>query len=414
MLKVAIDIGGSNTMENKNILMIVLLGIFLISNVAALGITPGRTTSDFSPGLEREVEFQILNTENKNVNIALSVDGDLAEYVNVTGEVIGLSSAESSKNLKYNIKLPSSLSPGLHIANVVALELPEDFDNPDLVIKATVSVVTQIYVYVPYPGKFIEATLEINKPEDAKNVNFYIPFISRGIEEIENVEAVIDIYKGEEKMISLNSNKVSLIKTGNRKELLATWIPSVESGSFRAITTITYDGEVIVIEKEFNVGDEDINLLGISVNNFNLGGVARIRILVQNKLTETISDAFANLKVYDSDLRNIADMKSENYEVLPKSNKEMIIYWDTEDLNAGTYNSELDINYNEEIINKNFKVAVTRDSMTFTGIGFVISGDGGKTSVTTILYIVIGLLVAVNIIWFMWYLRNKKHKKRNP
>ena len=89
----------------------------------------------------------------------------------------------------------------------------------------------------------------------------------------------------------------------------------------------------------------------------------------------------------------------------------MVLYWDTEDLSQGRYDSELNINYNKKILSKTFKVDVTKDSMTFTGVGFVVASEGGgKLNSSSILYIVIGFLVLINLVWLIWWIRHKKKK----
>src|SRR3989338_2920982 len=75
---------------NKNRLsrdrMFLLIGIMFIiivltENVLALGITPGRTTINFEPGLKKEVQFSVLNAENKEMEVVFFVQGELNESI---------------------------------------------------------------------------------------------------------------------------------------------------------------------------------------------------------------------------------------------------------------------------------------------------------------------------------------------
>ena len=400
----------NNLLNYKLIVMMMLIILFYVSPIVALGVTPGRTTLDFAPNLERDVEFSILNTEKKDMNAAFSVEGDLKDYVTIDADVVSFSSTEESKSFKYKLRLPNGLSPGLHTADIITLELPPETNDPGMVIKATVSVVTQWYVYVPYPGKYIESSLDIVTKEETNVVNFYLPFISRGDESIASVKSIIDIYKGSEKITSINTNELS-VSSGERKELTAVWNPDVAPGGYNAIANIDYDGNNIKIEKKFNIGPEEFGVLGVSVNDFRLGDVAKIRILVQNKLSDSVPNTFANLKVYDSNLKNLVNLKSENYDIPALSNQEMVVYWDTENLEKGQYGSELKIDYNDKFVSKNFKIDVSETSMSFSGVGFVIAdGIQGKTSMTTILVIVIGALVLINLSWLIWWIRHRKKR----
>ena len=388
--------------------ILLLAVIFMMSSTYALGITPGRTSVDFSPDFEKEVTFSVVNTEGKDMDIAFSVEGDLADYVNISNEVVSFSSEEGSKSFKYRLELPASLSPGIHKAKIIATELSENLDDSDMVIRATVSVASQIYVSVPYPGKFIEANFNIVTFEDTDKVNFYVPFISRGEEVIDKVSAVVDIYKGDEKIESLSVTEFFSVESGERKELVTTWSPEVAPGKYLAKVVVDYDGVEINFEKEFNVGHEDFEVLGISVNNFKLGDVAKLEVLVQNKLSDSVENVFADLEVYDTDLEKIADLESTNYGIPALSNKEMIVYWDTEYLEEGIYSSELKINYNNKFISKNFKVDVSDDMMIFSGVGFVVASGGKKVGTSLLLGIVIGILVLVNLLWLVWWMRKKK------
>src|SRR3989344_6074173 len=103
-------------MKNKKIkiLILMLLGIlflFVIPNVAALGITPGRTTIDFSPGLEKEIKFDILNSENKNMNVAFAIQSETEDekIISLDNNVAHFNSEENSKTFSYKIKLPSDM-----------------------------------------------------------------------------------------------------------------------------------------------------------------------------------------------------------------------------------------------------------------------------------------------------------------
>jgi len=404
-----------NNCKSAKSLVVALTFIFFIlllilPNVYAIGVTPGRTSIDFSPSMEKEVGFSIVNTEHKAMNVAFTITGDLKEYISLSNDVVSFNSDEDSKEFKYKIKLPEKLTPGLHIAEIEAIELPENINDVKLVVKATVSVVTQVYVYVPYPGKYVDVSLDIIPKEDSNKVNFYIPLVSRGQEKINSAKGTIDIYKGNEKIDMVSTNEVSLITT-EKKELSAVW-DAVNGGEYTAKIKVVYDGNVKEVEKKFSVGNESIGLLGVSTNNFKLGDVARIRILVQNKLSDDAKDASASLSVFSSNSEKIADLKSENYDLPALSNTEMIVYWDTEKLETGDYDSELGINYNKKFIVKNLQIKVTENSMTFTGTGFAMASEGGqKLNTSSIYYIVIGILVLVNLAWLVWWLRGKKKKE---
>jgi hypothetical protein len=401
-----------NNIANKIIIvtLLLLIGISFISFASALGITPGRTTLDFSPNGERDISVSVINSEHKDMNVAVLIQGELASYITTEVKTEKLVSSQDSVEIKYHVKLPQTLSPGLHTASISAVELPGDVDSPDMLVKATVSVATQLYVYVPYPGKYADSEFNIVAGEGSNLVSFYIPLISRGSEKIDSAEAAISIYKGTEKITTISTDKKAL-SPGERAELSATWSPDVAPGEYSAVAELSLDGQKKNIEKKFNVGNESLRVMGIGTNNFQLGQVAKITVVVANELSDGVSGASANLKIADSDLNNIADIKSQSYDIPPLSNAEMVLYWDTEKVQKGDYTSSLKIGFGERSIEKGFRIGVSDNSIDFTGIGFVVgSGSGGKTSFTTVLFIIIGILVLINLAWFVIWMRNR-HKK---
>ncbi len=156
-------------------------------------------------------------------------------------------------------------------------------------------------------------------------------------------------------------------------------------------------------EKEF------IKILDVSTNNFQLGEVAVIKILVQNQQEIKIENAYASLNVYNEELVNIANLKSEDYEISELSNKEIIVFWDTKNLKEGQYTSELKVNYNEEVSTKNLNIDISKNSMIFIGTGFAILDDSDKKfNIKNLLIIAVVVLVS-----FLLYnlFKNKKRKK---
>jgi len=401
----------------KLLMIVGLFVLLLIPCALAIGISPGRTTIDVSSNLQKlssEVKFSVANSEKKDMDVAFTVEGALKDYVTLGEDVVHFASSDSSKEFVYIISLQGNeqLEPGLHKADIVAIELPKDRDDLGTVVRASVSVVTQLYLYVLYPGKHLEAELDVMEKEDGK-VYFYTSLIGRGNESIGKVSANIRIHDSSGSEIKVLGTNDAALTPSERKELVAVW-ENPDAGKYMAVAEINFDGETKTIKKEFSVGNE-LSILGISVKDFRLGDIAKIKILVQNKLSEVVKNTFVNLKIYDSKMEQIEDLKSELYDLSSGKNTEMVIYWDTENTIEGLYDSDLRINYDDdEFIEKSFKIDVKESSMSFTGVGFAIASveSGKKTSFVIILFFVIGILILVNLIWLVWWIRSKRKSRK--
>ena len=83
--------------NNKHSLVTLILFFFLlfaipimqISQVLALGITPGRTTLNYEPGLEANVAFSVLNNEHKNMQVLFMVQGELNDSITLYENMMG-------------------------------------------------------------------------------------------------------------------------------------------------------------------------------------------------------------------------------------------------------------------------------------------------------------------------------------
>ena len=160
-------------------MFVVLIGIFMISNVFALGITPARTTFDFSPGMSQTVDFSVLNSEHKELNLVIYAKGELADYISLKENSAVLSAQQESRQFSYTLDLPNDLSPGLHTADVIALSLPGKSPSSEAYVGAAIAVVTQVYVYVPYPYKYAEADLNIVNAEVGGEAVLIMPVVNR-------------------------------------------------------------------------------------------------------------------------------------------------------------------------------------------------------------------------------------------
>ncbi len=392
-------------------LMIILSGI---ENILTLGITPGRTTVDYENGVEKDFTFSVLNNEHKHMQVVLMAQGELNDSIKIyTSEkrsgIIDFLPSEASKQFSYKIKFPKSIEdkPGLHTAEIVALEIPQ-VSGEDSYVGATVAVVSQVYVYVACPGKCIDADFEILDAEKNTTATVIIPVINRGKVGIGNARAIIDIYNFDyEKKDSITTDSWP-IEPGARSELSAKWNVNLNAGNYIAKVSVVYDGETINFEKQFTIGDQLLTIESILVNDFQLGEIAKLHILVENKWNQELENVFANLLIYNTDKQVMADIKSSNENIASLAKKTLIAYWDTVGVSEGEYNGKLMVVHNKKSIDKNLVLKVRQNSLDIFGVGYTIQprGDDGF-DITSILILLVIILLIVNLSWFVFYKRMK-------
>ena len=391
----------------KNKLILLLTGLILlisIGNILAIGITPGRSTIHFEPGLNKEVQFSIINSENKDMSVVFMVKGDLAEYVTLEQSYAEFSAGEESKSFTYTLNLPQKLStPGEHRTEISALEMPRDIKEKGTFVGATVSVVTQLIVDVPYPNKY--AVAEISVMEDGKEgIIFLVPVTNKGKLDIVNAQAKIKIKTAlNEEVANIETDSKSLTSM-ERTELVANWdVSGINPGKYLAEVIIVYDDETLNLEKEFSIGEMALEIEEVNIKNFNLGGIAKFDAIIRNNWNTDIKDVFLNILVYNQESEVMADFKSPNYDIKAGSSEKMIAYWDTVGVHKGTYDSNLILKFGgDKSQERKVQMKITDDNIEVIGLtGRVIVNEGGDFNLNNILIIVVIFLVIVNIVWFV-------------
>jgi hypothetical protein len=400
-----------NQMNRKLLWFTLVMGFFLIGQVSSLGVTPARTSVDFESGLKKSINFNVLNSGGEEMDLVVYVQGELNSSLGLNENSFSMSGSEESRQLTYELSLPQTLSPGLHTGEVVVMQLPKKSETSGAFIGASVAVVSQIYVYVPYPGKYAEAKMNIINDDKTGEVVFIFPVLNRGEFDLASARANVDIYnKMGEKIDSFNTDSISVM-AGEKGEIVHRWAANVSFGEYRATGSLIYDEGIVNLEKIFSVGSRDLELQEVSVREFNLGEIAKIEMLVENKWNEKVSDAFVETRIYNDKGGTVSEFKSATYDIDPLTKQVFVSYWDTSGVREGTYETEVSINYGDRSSEKSLEFMVESNKLTVMGLGYVISEEGndGKGSLTIILVVIIVVLILINLLWFL--LLRKRLKK---
>lgn len=369
---------------------------------------------DYQPGLEKEIQFSIFNPEHKNMKILLMAQGELNYSITLYDSLIEFNPSDNRKDFLYKIKIPVGLSPGLHTAEIAALEVP--MSSSGSYAGSKIRKISEVNVYVPYPGKYVEPEIFTYNREQDKNLDIIITVTNRGETKIENCFLKLDVYTILNEKVtnfSIDSSPI-FIEPLKSKNISLSWAANVLPGDYILKYVIFYDDENRNFEKNIAIGARNMSIEGILVNNFQLGGIAKLQALVENKWDQKLENVYIQITVYDKSGQSIAEIKSSVDYVDSLSKKELIAYWDTKDLEEGEYNARLVVNYEDRSISKDMVFRISQDSFDVFAVGFVVSKKLMKDStLTTILMIVVILLLMVNLFWFILFKRmNIKKKKK--
>lgn len=418
-----------------NKILIIALVFIIISSASimlnasltsALGITPGRTTLTFEPGMHQEIHVKVVNNEYKNIRIALFATDELAQYVTLNQSEMIFREDEGEKEFTYTINLPSKIEkPGLHEARIIALEMPEEQvgEESGITPKVTsrIGVVSQLYVNVPYPNAYLDGTLEISEAASInEDTTFILALQNLGLKDT-NARTEIEIVKDGKVIDKLDLDEVR-IESGRRVELVKSWKAS-EIGAYLARVTVHYTGEPVRIEKEFESKGAEIVLRRIYVNDYNAGDITKVIIVVDNQWNEKLTNVYGDLIVTKDNGDVLSEFKSAAMDLEPGTGEGINAYWDSSGLNIGDYNGKIIMHYGDKSFEKQLKIKKTSDDIAFEIIGItaeaVSETKSKKFNMTTLLIIAIVGLVVANIAWFVYFktikprrARKKEHEKK--
>lgn len=229
----------------KKLLTIILFLALLIPNAFSIAVSPGRIIVKFTPSLEQELKFDIINQENKEMITEINIDGELKDYVILSQKQVIFKEGESAKSLKYIIKLPAELSPGRHTANIIVKEIPSSSST----INPAIALISQLYVEVPYPGKYL--IIDGVEAKEEENVKFRIGLLNNGKEDIKEAYAIIKVKNGNETLFESRTMPTSVAST--RRSILETVWEDKKVGNYTLGISIDYDGNKMELSDYFNV-----------------------------------------------------------------------------------------------------------------------------------------------------------------
>ena len=345
----------------KKIIIITLLTILLIQNAYALGITPARTTINFEPNLNQEFTVTILNNQNKETRVDISLEGNLKQHISLEKNTVTLKPNENKK-LNFKVNLPEKIEkPGNHDIEIVITEIPLEPKSTQTTVQAAVSVSSQIRIKIPYPGKYAEADLEIYSLDD--KVFITIPIFNLGQETIKPF-ANIKILQQDKKLADITTNPIELNSKQNKK-IKAEWdAPSI--GKYKVTAKVFYANKEIDLEKEFLVGDIFIKIIDLKFGKFKLKEIVKLDIIIKNGWNEIINNVYSEVFIKNQKGITVSNLKTPSFNINPLEEKTLTAYWDTKDIIPGIYDIIIKLNYNNKKSEKTIQVDVQEDSITKT------------------------------------------------
>ncbi|MBN1792606.1 hypothetical protein JW826_02890 [Candidatus Woesearchaeota archaeon] len=321
----------------------------MIPAAAGLGITPGKVSYTFSPGFtfEQDLCFRIQN----NAYLQISPAGDFPKNVKILSGVDENGRkivTPDDECIKYRFTTPDYIErPGLHRTVIGVTEIvPEGSLGT---IGVAVHLEHKIDVFVPYPGKYLEAWFTLKNAEAGLPVDMTVGVLSRGNDTVKSAWAEIMIYDDEDNQIGFVKTQTEHdIKTDDRRDLRAKWdSEGYHKGYYHAKARLIYDELEDNLTGDFKLGAIDVNLVGYT-QNVTIGGIQPFQVLLESMWSETIPSVRAQVAVLGNQSKKLVTFETLTRAVEPWATQLFEGYIDTEKAGLGEHDCLITVRFENQ------------------------------------------------------------------
>lgn len=348
--------------------LVTLFFIFSINSIFALGITPAFKEYNFQPGLKGGISYNVLASEDTELEVF--VTGDLSEYVNLSKTTLrGGDSFSAFFELPDVIETPGLNRIRIHVGQKIDPELATGF------IGTRIVVISQIDIYVPYPGRYLEASLKAHDVNLGESVKFELDIISQGKEDV-IISPRIEVFSqqgGQVDTLYFNERVVkSQEHVGLQKSLNTS---RLNAGNYKAISIIDY-GSIAQSEVDFRIGELVVNIVG-HTSELYTDKLQKFDIGVKSGWNDVIGGVYAEV-VFLNATGPVTSFKTSTTSLTSWEETNITGHVDTAGLEEGIYNANITLIYfgKEQGRSTNKLVEITLIKPPSLLIWFIIGGAG--------------------------------------
>ncbi len=258
-----------------------------------------------------------------------------------------------------------------------------------------------INVRVPNEGKFLEAELKVTpeKISVGQPAFFAVKLLNFGTEDLANLQTEVSVSSPDgSTLMKKQTNKVALLKPGDRDELKTYWdTKGAGSGAYQVQGSIEYGGKNPAVPKvSFQLGDIVIRIMNVSTDLTD--AIAKINVDVQSEWNEKIEKVYAEIVVKNQSIRYPA-IRTSSIDLEPWGAQRLTAFWEREGISPGEYTMDILVYYYDKNANKQVQVSLPHIAQELQAEGTLMKIALG----------VLGIILLINLVWF--YISMKKKKK---
>lgn len=383
----------------KKIITIIIVVITLaicLPNVFSLGMAPAQRDLVYEQN-PQTYTIKIINNDKQDLDVILSVEGPLKDYVKFESKEVHLSKDEDRKTIGYTVTLPTDLEPGLVQSKIVAEEAIPKLKIGDNYVSAKLHISSALRVNVPYPDKLVQGQIEVTAGSDKLDVKATVQNL--GLKDIAELETKFDIKENEKSVMKQSSPSKNLKRESTENFIASFKTNNVRPGMYSAVATIGYDDKSLQLIKEFEIGKPNIKISELDMPYFVSDAISEFPINVESAWNQDIKEVHPQVYIFQNG-KEVFNFKGPSFDIKPYEKQKLNLFFNTKGLPLGEYNAVINLAFDKGTSKKEQKISIVTKEDYDTK-----KTNGGSDNL--ILYLVLTNIVLI-VLFVLYFLFGRK------
>jgi len=361
-----------------------VLIFFLLSIVSGYtGLSPPSYEVNFEPGAKKDFAFEVFGDIGGRMEISLVGGDELQKYASLSTKRL-----QGPGVFVVSIKFPRAMeTPGYHALRVA---LDEKVDEKGGVVGVATALRGKIVVFVPYPGKYAEAQLEVKDTKAGEQASYALKVSSLGNELISITPKIVlyDFNNKSKESFILDTRAVESTKSETYEGQLN--VANYPAGVYRATAFVDYGGRKLAESTSyFRIGTLFVNILNYT-KYVTKDSLNKFDIEVESQWNDPIQNVYAEVSIPEYNI----NFRTPAVELGGFQRTVLTGYFDTRGIDANSFKANIKIYYADKITEKKVTVRFKKE------IDYLMIG------------LIAGFLLLIGIIiWLIMYIKKLNSRK---
>jgi len=380
-----------------NIFLVILL--IFVPLVLSAGVVPSTVNFNYYPNQVQTISYDVSGYND----IELEMN---CPFVTLNDDML---KSGSTHTFSVTVNLPEDIDADPGQLNCGFMIREKQDENLPPGVAARVEVGTNIYINVPYEGRYAKIDLIAPNVNKGEPVYFQVHVINLGEEDLNDISAKIEVYDMSDNLLETmftTTDSAPIFTEGNLWKKMET--TNYNPAKYKAIATLNYGGdEPAIDEKEFLIGKRFVNFLSMS-ENATMGKINPIQVEIESWWGDLIENVYAEIELINESGVFGGSFKTVSVDLSPWAIETLMGHWDATELSDGKYTAYVTLNYEDgktEAVSSILLLDLEKEKISFW--------TNAKAFVASPIFIVIILILLVIFNITLWYLKGKKKGKKN-